>query len=195
MRGEPKRNLRVVKTLETIRATFEDMVCEMDYAKITVTGLCKRARINKKTFYRYYEAMDDLLLEFQEGYAREYAEKIAGLDTVADQPKLVRALFEYSSEQGPAFEKITCAAGGYGHIRQQMIEKVMAQTGTAGERLAGLDVYRSDILRNFLGETPLRVYRLWVEGGKHIPLTEAADLAVALTCKGMDGYLKATGAR
>ena len=61
-------------------------------------------------------------------------------------------------------------------------------------RLAGLDEQRSDILHHFLGETPLMVYRLWVEGGKRIPLTEAADLAVALTCKGMDGYLDATGA-
>jgi AcrR family transcriptional regulator len=163
--------------------------------RITVTGLCERARVNKKTFYRYYEALDDLLAEFQEGYASAYAERIRGLDTVRDQAKLVRALFEFSAEQGAAYERITCAAGGYGSIRQQMIERVEERAGVRNEPLAGLDAQRSDVLHRFLGETPLMVYRLWVEGGKQIPLTEAADLAVALTCKGMDGYLEATGAR
>ena len=106
MREQPPNDLRVEKTLATIRSTFEAMICEMDYGKITVTGLCERARINKKTFYRYYETLDDLLREFQEGYASAYAERIRGLDTVRDQAKLVRALFEFSAEQGAAYERI-----------------------------------------------------------------------------------------
>jgi len=195
MREEPKQDLRVVKTLDAIRNAFEAMICEMDYGKITVTGLCERARINKKTFYRYYETLDDLLAEFQEGYAAAYVERIKGFDTVRDQAKLVRSLFEFSAEQGAAYERITCAAGGYGSIRQQMIEQVEERAGVKGIPLAGLDARRSDMLQHFLGETPLMVYRLWVEDGKQIPLTEAADLAVALTCKGMEGYLDATGAK
>lgn len=70
-----------------------------------------------------------------------------------------------------------------------------AHAGTKGQRLAGLDPQRSTILRTFLGQIPLMVYRDWVEGGKTIPLTEVADLAVALTCHGTEGYLEATGAR
>ncbi len=136
-----------------------------------------------------------MLLEFQEGYAAAYAERTAGLDMVRDQAQLVRALFEFSAEQGAAYERITCATGGYADIRRQMIERVMVRIGAAGQRLAGLDECRSDILRRFLGETPLMVYRLWVEGGKRIPLAEVADLAVALTCRGMDGYLEAASVR
>ena len=33
--------------------------------EMTVKELCERAKINKKTFYRYYPAMEDLLLELQ----------------------------------------------------------------------------------------------------------------------------------
>ncbi len=43
-------DLRVQKTIDTIQKTFKDMICEMDYGKITVKELCERARINKKTF-------------------------------------------------------------------------------------------------------------------------------------------------
>ena len=60
-----QEDLRVRKTKEAIRRTFEDMICEMDYEKITVKELTDRAMINRKTFYLHYETLDDLLEELQ----------------------------------------------------------------------------------------------------------------------------------
>ena len=67
-------DLRVQKTIEAIRSVFEQMICEMDYHEMTVKELCERAKINKKTFYRYYPTMDDLLLELQMEISSEYIE-------------------------------------------------------------------------------------------------------------------------
>jgi AcrR family transcriptional regulator len=50
-------DLRVLKTIEAIRTVFEQMICEMDYHEMTVKELCERAKINKKTFYRYYPTL------------------------------------------------------------------------------------------------------------------------------------------
>lgn len=58
-------DLRVVKTIDGIKRAFEELICEKDYEKITVKELCDRARLNKKTFYHYYETLDALLAEFQ----------------------------------------------------------------------------------------------------------------------------------
>ena len=70
MRTIPAKNdLRVTKTLEAIDASFRAMVLEDGYESVTVKALCERARINKKTFYRYYETLDDLLAEVMAGYA------------------------------------------------------------------------------------------------------------------------------
>ena len=44
-------DLRVRRTIDSIKSVFEQMICEMDYSKIRVTELCSRAMINKKTFY------------------------------------------------------------------------------------------------------------------------------------------------
>ena len=55
-------DLRIVKTIEGVKAAFEALICEKDYEKITVKELCDRARINKKTFYHYYE---DLKKEYE----------------------------------------------------------------------------------------------------------------------------------
>ena len=34
-----KEDLRVIRTKEAIRKTFEEMICEMDYEKITIKEL------------------------------------------------------------------------------------------------------------------------------------------------------------
>ena len=69
-------DLRVCRTIDSIKSVFEQMICEMDYDKIRVTELCSRAMINKKTFYVYYPTLDDLLAELQSEYAAEYIERI-----------------------------------------------------------------------------------------------------------------------
>lgn len=50
-------DLRVVKTIEGVKRAFEEVICEKDYEKITVKELCDRVRLNKKTFYHYYETL------------------------------------------------------------------------------------------------------------------------------------------
>jgi len=65
-------DLRVQRTIESIKKAFEELICEMDYEKIKVTELCSRAKINKKTFYIYYPSLDDLLAEIQLEYANAY---------------------------------------------------------------------------------------------------------------------------
>lgn len=72
-------DLRVQKTIEGIRGAFEEMLLEKGFDRITVKELCERARINKKTFYRYYPALEYLLAELQTGYAEEYLERTRGL--------------------------------------------------------------------------------------------------------------------
>ena len=69
-------DLRVIKTIEAIKSSFESLICEKDYERITVKELCERARINKKTFYHYYETLDALLAELQTELSTGYTERI-----------------------------------------------------------------------------------------------------------------------
>ena len=114
-------DLRVQKTVEAIRSVFEQMICEMDYHEMTVKELCERAKINKKTFYRYYPAMDDLLLELQTEMSSEYIEMISHYRLPEEMDKVNEAFFRYSVSKGEVYEKITCASG-YVNIRNTMID-------------------------------------------------------------------------
>ena len=124
MRERPD-DLRVKKTIITIRTTFEQMLCEMPYREITVKELCERAMVNKKTFYRYYETMDFLLAEFQDDLMSEYLARVEGMRIPEDLEQITRAFFAYAAERGDVFERITCA-GPHETLQREMTDHVLA---------------------------------------------------------------------
>ena len=102
MRTTPANDLRVVKTLETIDTTFRAMLLERDFAAISVKALCERARINKKTFYRYYETLDDLLAEVMAGYSDAWRTRTAHLRLPDDLAEVTREFFRFGAVEQDA---------------------------------------------------------------------------------------------
>ncbi len=181
-----KEDLRVQKTMEAIQGNFHDLILEKEYAAITVKELCERARINKKTFYTYYETLDDLLLEMQMVISSEYSERIKDY-TLKDIDKLVREFFIFSEEKGEFYEKITCG-GAYTHIRQKMIEQVNKGHDSYPE-LQKLPAEEQEIVRTFLAESLLAIYRSWIEGGKKLGVEQIIKLTTDLLVDGVKKYM------
>jgi AcrR family transcriptional regulator len=108
MRTTPANDLRVTKTLEAIDTSFRSLMLEAGYERITVKALCDRARINKKTFYRYYETLDDLLAEVMATYAAAWRRRTAHLHMPDDLAEVTRELFFFGAEQDALYDAITC---------------------------------------------------------------------------------------
>ena len=72
---------------------FTDLLAEKDYPYITVSEICKRAGVNRSTFYLHYENMDELLQETARTLLDEFLdcfspeEKNAALDISGCEPK------------------------------------------------------------------------------------------------------------
>lgn len=98
-------DLRVQKTIQSIRTAFSVMLLKEDYRKITVTALCRQAVINKKTFYRYYDSVDALLEEILSEFSKGYVDTIADYRVPEDLDKINAAFFHYAVHQGPLYEK------------------------------------------------------------------------------------------
>lgn len=182
-------DLRVQKTIDAIQKTFEEMICEMDYDKITVKELCERARINKKTFYRYYDVLDDLLAELQGIMSQEYIKRVENYRIPEELDKINREFFLYSVEKGMAYEKITCS-GSYGHIRNKMMNNVFDSTWGKSTWLQLLDPYKQNILLGFVQSASIEMYRQWVADGKKIPLEEIIEMSNQLLCTGVNGFVE-----
>ncbi len=182
-------DLRVVKTIEGIKAAFEELICEKDYEKILVKELCERARINKKTFYHYYETLDALLAEMQYELSTGYIERIKDYDLPDDIDKVNREFFLYSAEQGLAYEKITCS-GTYISIRDEMIEGVNDAGWGKSKKYQKLSGFEKKLLMGFVNNAVLTAYRQWVESGKEAPLEEVIEMTNRIVLGGVKGFFK-----
>jgi Transcriptional regulator len=184
-------DLRVQRTISNIYSAFEQLICEKEYQKITVKELSELAQINKKTFYRYYPTLDDLLLEMQAKYAEEYLKEVKGFQYPRDLAKSVRTFFTYSANQGEAYDRITSSVtGGYVGIRQQMIDNVMNSTWGESKEFNLLEDWQKAVLLNFVEQTGLNVYKQWISQSKQEPLEQVIESAISLMQGGVDNFLK-----
>lgn len=184
-------DLRVQKTIEAIHKAFEEILYEMNYEKITVKELCERAKINKKTFYRYYAVLDDLLAELQGLFTQEYLKRIENYKVPEDLDKINREFFLYSVEKGPLYEKITCS-GSYDYIRSKMVNDVMNSKWGRSTWLQLLEPSKQAVLLEFIQSASMSVYRKWVADGKEIPLRDMIELSNQLLCSGVNGFIEHT---
>lgn len=88
-----KDNQRVKITKKIIKNTLVDMLEDMDINKITVSSLCKRAEINRSTFYNYYDDIYDLLKKIEDEIFNEIKEDVKkheldGCESFTDTKKL-----------------------------------------------------------------------------------------------------------
>lgn len=183
-------DLRIQKTMAAIKESFEALICEKEFQKITVTELCQRAKINKKTFYHYYPTLDDLLAEMQMELVTQYIDLVKDYRLPEDAEQVNRIFFEYSAAQGLAYEKITCSAGSYSAARQQMMAQVMDATWKKSAAFQRLKPEEQNLVLAFINTFGVGCYRQWVADGKKVPLEDVIRLSGTLMCGGLDRFFK-----
>ena len=183
-------DLRIQKTMAAIKESFEALICEKDYHEITVTELCARARINKKTFYHYYPTLDDLLEEMQMELSSAYIELVKDCRLPEEAEKVNRIFFEYSAAQSLAYEKITCSLGSYSASQQAMYRQVMDATWGKSPAFQRLSREEQNLVLTFINSFGVGFYRQWVADGKKLPLERVIDLSGTMMCGGLDRFFK-----
>ena len=181
-----KKDLRVRRTLEAIRRSFEELMLEKDFEKITVTELAGRTMINKKTFYTYYPSLDDLLAEIQDELSEEFAERTKDY-TFRDIDRLTREFFLFSEEKGPFYEKITCTDD---IVRSRMIRNVFRNVDRKYSELSQYTDAEINLIKTFANTATLNIYKQWIADGKKVPVEKAIELASILIGSGINAIVK-----
>lgn len=184
-----KIDLRVLKTEESIKQTFKNMLLEMPYEKITIKNLCDKAMINRKTFYLHYSSIDDVLTEFQEELSSEYFDRIKDFDHIANVEKMIRAFFLFSEEKGEFYEKIQCNSN-YDYIRQQTTNTLSLKVQDNLKSIRKFDEEKQNIILSFVNSAVLGIYRQWIKDGKKISVNEVIDMTSVLVKTGLDKIIK-----
>lgn len=157
-----------IRSRESIRAAFLELLETTDLNRITVTAIVERAGINRSTFYAHYPDVRGIVEEIED-------ETLAKLMTVLDRiesaefladptPLLLKVSRQLGSEQD-YYRTLIRASGAAGFL-----EKLQ---GTFAERMmsdpaipAAMREDASYVLRvNYFAGGIVNLYRLWLGGG------------------------------
>lgn len=72
---ELRKDRRVKYTKKVLRESLFDLLNEKELSQISITELCKKADVNRNSFYRHYTIPLDILLELEE----EVFEKLSAI--------------------------------------------------------------------------------------------------------------------
>lgn len=190
-RNGKRTDMRITRTLESIRNAFTDMICEMDYEQITIKELTERAGVNRKTFYLHFDSLDDLLREMQNEMSARFRERIKDLNPPYDMDKITRAFYLTMEESGKFGERLACS-GNYYYINRQMVTVMMRDTWKK-ENAKAKDPYLQNVAMAYVSQSTLAIYRQWVADGKRIPLEEIIETTSTLVCDGLNAWLRSSG--
>lgn len=183
-------DLRVQKTIDAIHQTFEKMLIEMDYREITVKELTERAKINKKTFYRYYDCIDDLLAEKQEMITTECLQNLSGYRIPEELDKIIQAQFLFFHTKGGLYEKVICCGSGVTGLDYSRICSITKKRyWEKSPQVMTYDQETRDMLLKFINRNVIAFYTDWFNRGKKESLEQMTSIAVTLICTGVTGLL------
>lgn len=180
MTAKEHEDLRVARTKKSIKQTFIDMLCKMDYEKITVQELTARAMINRKTFYLHYSSLGELLSEIQEEMMQNFLKRTADMERPKDIDKVTREFFTYSEELGKLGEVLNCSDS---QVRKRITDELMELAWKLPDKYSAPGF--QNIIKAFVFQATLTIYRQWAADGKKLSLEEVTDLAVKLVCNGL----------
>lgn len=180
-------DLRVQKTIANIDGTFCRLLMERDYERLSVSDICREAKIQRKTFYTYYPSVDALLREKLDVMSRGYAERIRRYSVPEHIAEITREFYLYSAEQGELYEKIVCSSA-YRDIGSGLLRELVRQTWRDSPWFKSLSASEQSILLTFVYSTGAGLYRQWVADGKSIPLERMILFAEQLLEQGISGF-------
>ena len=182
-------DLRVQKTREKINKSFCALLLEKDYETISVTEICRRAHIQRKTFYTYYRSVDELLQEKLDMISRKYIERIKDYSVPEDISAINRTFYIFSNEQGELYEKIVCSSK-FTSIGSKLLKNLVRKTWQEAYWFKNLHAYEQNILLSFIYSTGAGLYKQWVDDGKVIKLEDMILYAERLLEQGVKGFSK-----
>lgn len=186
MKQPEKHDLRFVKNENLIRNTFQEMMDENEYSKISIKELTERAQINRKTFYLHYPSLDHLLATLQLELMSPALEKISKTTFPDDAEQIIQHSFEFMASLDPIGKKILSSKGHFPEglnppdlFREYFFRKY--------DRLPGYTRFETNLIITYFSVSLGVIYRQWEVDGQRIPLEEMVPLATRLILHGLNG--------
>ena len=196
MRSE-KNDLRVRNTKKRLRQTYAQLMSEKPLQNITVAELCKRAEINRSTFYAHYTDIYDLQQKLELEIYSEFQEALSDIDitknfTTEGVPIFMITIFSFLKRNADM-----CAVFLGPHSDRKFVMNLLdiAKETTIiqyGQIYKKASVPQLEMYFTFMASGCIGLLEYWIRSGLKEPAEEMARITNLMITRGM-AYLEAPG--
>ena len=181
---ERSKDLRVRRTVASIRKAFFELVVEKNYNDISITELTDRAGINRKTFYLHYTSLDDLVSEIEDEIVAEILEKVGNSAESLDVAGCIGNFYRYLENCNPVQQKLLCDSH-YSFFYESVTDAVLHSN--AFKKFFDMTNY-PDIVRSYTISITF-IYRDWAKHNRPISIDTLIEQASLIVVHGYHGII------
>ncbi len=182
---ERSKDLRVRRTITSIRKAFFELVLEKNYNEISITELTERAGINRKTFYLHFSSLDDFVSEIEEEIVLDILEHIGKNAEEFDLAGCITNFYMYLESCNEVQQKLLCDEH-YSFFYESVTEGVLRSAPFT--KFFEQTDYPS-IVRSYTISITF-IYRDWLKSGKALPFDVLTREASRIIENGYAGIIK-----
>ncbi len=183
-------DLRVVKTRRVIRSALFKLMSEKELSKITVSELCACAEINRKTFYRHYRTIPDVIEELEGEILGEFSDimRTSG-GSVLDVGAVIRDISLVVARRREFFVSLmkhNSDLFGNGRIKEALRRTLMVALKKVGT------ITDEPTLRaaaEFTVSGVLSLYAAWFDSGCEDDLNFLTEVSVKMVTSGLMAFV------
>jgi AcrR family transcriptional regulator len=183
-------DLRVVKTRNAMREAFVGLLSEKKLSEITISELCSRAMINRKTFYRHYRALSDIVTELENEILDDFSSVLRSSNSsLLDAGAVLRGISAQIERRRDFFMKVTPHNPNLfnaGRIKASLRRAMAVSLKNSG---AVTDENVLAAVSEFTVSGLLALYSDWLDGGCNGSLEFISDISAKMVTDGMRAFV------
>lgn len=185
-----KTDLRVVKTRRNIQNTFISMLSEMELSRITISEICEKAEINRKTFYRHYNSISELIAELEDTIVSDFSKNLTHNNSISNVGEVIQGISAAINRQSDYF--IRLMKHNPDIFGRGKIKAIMRRLITVSLKSGGTDLLTISTAAEYTASGIISVFSQWIERGCTDDLNALTELAVQMTSRALS-FAEPTG--
>ncbi len=182
---------RTRKTKRAIRNAFAKLLSEKELSNITVRDVAELAEINRKTFYRYYSGIYQVVDEIENEIVRSYEQIIGEIDFKQDleNPYRIFERLTATINMDLDFYSYLLSMQGNLSLASKISEMLKSKTIETLLPHVPMDAEVADIMLEYVISGMVAVYQQWFNSGRRESMELISETLSKLVSSGINGIM------
>ncbi len=157
-----KNNQRYIETENRIITVTQDLIAEQGIRQTTVSEICRRAGINRKSFYLHFPDVEAVLVRLETIKGEELAQRL-GQISPADLKSSLEGLFEFCKEDRAFYKPFLTSRHSCAFAKPMLDDLLDSESDGILPKCKGLDEVACAYHEAFFKSGVFSVLSLWME--------------------------------